>query len=656
MLAQLNLSSRRLSLTADEATHLYSGYRYLKCFDFTVSPEHPPLAKVIAALPLLPMDVAVDCTPFKGGALSQSFASVNWLFAQNWKVLLSRSRTFASFFTVGLCALVWVGARRMFSLATAVVACALLVFEPNVLAYGSLILTDIPVACMLLLATLAFYLWVCHRTASFLLFAGIATGLALLTKHSGVAVIPILGTLAITDAITQSDSWVSTLRVAVQNLIAVTLICALAVGIVWLGYGMRFAPYFRAPDVSIEGSSAAGAGRIPLILEKQHLLPQPYLSGFAEALALSNQSSVAFVAGKTYLRAPWFSTPFNFVIRSTPATLALILAAAIGLAMTFKLSRRERLFVLVPIVVFLAVCLRASTNVGMRYLLPMVPFLLIAVADGCVELARRVQWAGYPVIGLLLLHAGLSLHAFPNYLSYADDLWGGAQQAYKYIPWSDIGQAYPEATDYLRRHPTPECWLVTGWDWDPANYNLPCQVTGLYWDRQIPPHLQGTVIVSSSLLTDVRLPEHELAVAFKGLEPRDRIGGSALLVYEGDFDTRLNAATAEGNLAGLALAEGRLSDALEHDDKAVSLAPASPLAHGNLCGLLARVRIDQALRECVLARDLLLQDPLLPEQARQKHLNVLETEISVLITKSGPREALSGGTPHVPALTGKPVK
>ena len=49
MLSQLLLSVSKLSQTEDEAVHLYSGYRYLQCGDLTFSPEHPPLAKMIAA-------------------------------------------------------------------------------------------------------------------------------------------------------------------------------------------------------------------------------------------------------------------------------------------------------------------------------------------------------------------------------------------------------------------------------------------------------------------------------------------------------------------------------------------------------------------------------------------------------------------------------
>ena len=66
MLGKLLLIGRQLSQTADETTHRYSGYRYLKCGDLTVSPEHPPLARIVAAAPPLPMNFAVNCAPYKG--------------------------------------------------------------------------------------------------------------------------------------------------------------------------------------------------------------------------------------------------------------------------------------------------------------------------------------------------------------------------------------------------------------------------------------------------------------------------------------------------------------------------------------------------------------------------------------------------------------
>jgi hypothetical protein len=630
LLGQLFLSARRLSQTADEPTHLYAGYRFLKCSDSTVSPEHPPLAKIVAAAPLLAMNLAVDCSPFRGGEIQQVLAAQAWLYNQNWRPALDRARIAVSIFALGLCLLVWIAARQMFDLATAITATVLLIFEPNILAYGSLIMTDLAVTCMFLFSVFSYYLWTRNRTVTFLLLTGVATGLALLSKHSAVVVIPILCVLSAADALIERagppHSWTRLLN----NLLALCLICAIALGVVWVGYGMRYsaspagAPLQQSPD-----DPKLNPPRFLLALKNYRLLPEAYLQGFATALSISGHSGPAFLDGKIYPQPPWFSVPFYLLIRNTPSMLALFLIASFGVFATFRKRPREVLFLLIPAAIFLVACARSSMIGGIRYLLPAFPFLLIGAAAGCVELARRIRWIRYALPTLILLHALSSLHAFPNYLSYANEFWGGSANAYKLLPWLDAGQAYPEAKAYLERHPAENCWFITGWQWDPKFYGVPCETFGLFLPTEIPPRVRGTVIVSGTLLTDVRLPEGELAAPFKNLTPKDKIGGSALLVYEGDFDTSLAAAKSERNLMVRAASAGQPGVALMHAKKAVELAPNSPLSHTYYSALLAQIgQLEAARAEASTAEKLLLQDPLRDEPGRKKSLDQLETWIA----------------------------
>jgi len=628
--AQLLLTGRQLSQTADEATHLYSGYRYLKCGDLTISPEHPPFAKAIAASVMLAMKTPVDCGATSENGLNQAFASAKWFYMNDWPKILPRARAAISVFTVGLCLLVWILARRLFGFATAVAACLIILFEPNVLAFGSLVMTDVPVTCMLLLAVLGFYLWAEHRQASFLVLTGVAVGLALLTKISGVAVVPILGVLGIVDAFTSEDKaqrWQRLFR----NLAACALIYGFAFAIVWAVYGTGVSGLSGETDLPPAAAAAiSGSVRVMLLMQKCHLLPPAYVRAVAIALMIPGSGSVAFVAGKVYPHAPWFATLFNFVIRNTASMLVMLLAATGGMLLAPRNSFRERLFVLIPPALYLAMCVYAGSNLGMRYLVPVLPFLVILVAHGCLELTRRVSWFKYALVFLIVAHAASSLWTYPNYLSYANELWGGPKAAYKYLPWVDIGQAYPEARAYLQQHPSENCWMITGWQWDPAVYGVPCKTTGLYLSNTIPARVRGRVIVSSTLVDDVRLPEGTIATAFKGTRPVDSIGGSALLVYEGDFDTRANASIGERNLAAAASIAGQTPAALEHEEKAVRLAPGSPIAHADLCSVLARDRVDLALQECTTARNLLAADPLSEEEGRQRYLHEIDAGLTSL--------------------------
>jgi hypothetical protein len=40
------------SAVFDEGMHIAAGYRYWQCADYGINPEHPPLAKLVAAAPI----------------------------------------------------------------------------------------------------------------------------------------------------------------------------------------------------------------------------------------------------------------------------------------------------------------------------------------------------------------------------------------------------------------------------------------------------------------------------------------------------------------------------------------------------------------------------------------------------------------------------
>jgi len=59
MMVQLAGTAGQNSITWDEDDHIYAGYMSWRHSDFGLNPEHPPLVKLVAALPLLPMPLRV---------------------------------------------------------------------------------------------------------------------------------------------------------------------------------------------------------------------------------------------------------------------------------------------------------------------------------------------------------------------------------------------------------------------------------------------------------------------------------------------------------------------------------------------------------------------------------------------------------------------
>ena len=145
---QLILSVRRESQTWDEGNHIYAGYRSWTHKDFGLNPEHPPLLKLIATIPLLPLSLntpALQDRYFKEEAF---VGGKDFLYQNNADQILIRTRLAAASLTLLLALLVFLATREMFGTGAAFIALGLLVLEPNLLAHGALVTTDAALSCL----------------------------------------------------------------------------------------------------------------------------------------------------------------------------------------------------------------------------------------------------------------------------------------------------------------------------------------------------------------------------------------------------------------------------------------------------------------------------------------------------------------------------
>ncbi len=178
----------RESLTFDEGDHMFAGYMMWKTGDYGLNPEHPPLAKLVATLPILGDDLWIP--PLQG----RNFKTEAYLDGRDWLAhndgsrqhLVFRMRASAELLALGLCLIVFLTAREWFGENAALAALLLIVFDPNVLAHSALVTTDVGVSCFFVASIWAFYRYTSSPTLIRLLFAGVMTGLLLATKHSGI--------------------------------------------------------------------------------------------------------------------------------------------------------------------------------------------------------------------------------------------------------------------------------------------------------------------------------------------------------------------------------------------------------------------------------------------------------------------------------------
>src|SRR6185503_6165141 len=209
-----------------------------------------------------------------------------------------------------------------------------------------------------------------------------------------------------------------------------------------------------------------------------HILPESYLYGLADVKLTANYYT-SYVLGKVYAHGVWFYFPVAFLIKSTVGVLALILLS-LGVVATRRLNHwREMCFKVVPVIFYLLVALTVGMNIGVRHILVVYVFLYVLIGGAAWTLIQKCRKWAYAVGVLLLVHAASSLLAFPNYIAYANELWGGPSQTYKYLTDSnsDWGQQLKSVQQYLDGRGVKECWFVyfAAGVAEPSYYGIPCK-------------------------------------------------------------------------------------------------------------------------------------------------------------------------------------
>src|ERR1044072_9428700 len=200
---QLALSVRQESQTWDEGDHIFAGYMTWTRADFGLDPEHPPLLKQLATAPLLPLPLNVPELQNRNFKEEAFLDGKEFLYRNDADAILFRTRMAAALLTLLLALLVFAATREMFGTGAAFVALALLAFEPNLLAHGALVTTDAGISCFMFATIYAFYRYAKAPSLWRLSLVGVAAGLALAVKPSGIFLFPMLFLLAVCEVVRQ---------------------------------------------------------------------------------------------------------------------------------------------------------------------------------------------------------------------------------------------------------------------------------------------------------------------------------------------------------------------------------------------------------------------------------------------------------------------
>jgi hypothetical protein len=460
----------RESVTFDEVTHIGSGLSYLQRFDLRLNPEHPPLAKLIAAAPLVARGARAD---YNGPAwrLADTFFqafSAQWLFGDavlgRWNdggSTLLWARAPMLLLTLLLGWTVYRYGTRLGGSAGGLLCLAAYVATPTFLAFGPLVLTDLPVTLFILLALWQLgEIWAGPSPRKALLF-GAACAAALLSKFTGLLLLPVALTLA-----------VFTRKKSERN---PRLRCTL-VGFAWaiaLSYAVLLVLSWNQPSDSL---ARFGHGWWAGFLRRPLMPPWIYARGIFMTVLIGSRPT--FLLGRVLPHGvPWYF-PVVFALKSTEGFLGLLaLGAAAGIAgrklgPAIPQEWRPHWRVLkIALYVFLAVCLLSRLDISIRHFMMPEVLLILMLAPVPRILAqlpgRRVWQAAAVVLAASSFIA--AARAYPHFIPYRNAL-GFGRPAYELMNDSNVSwnEALPEVERFAEQQGLAEIAL----DWfslsDPA--------------------------------------------------------------------------------------------------------------------------------------------------------------------------------------------
>jgi len=538
--AGLTVSSlRQKSATFDEGAHLPAGYTYWALGDYRLNPEHPPLVKLLAAAPLalLPITMREDDPTW----VARRQWELGRRFLYHWNDadrLLLYGRLPIVALGAALCLLVFVWARRLWGPSAAIVALGLAVLSPDLLAHGGIVTTDIGIALFSFAAVMALERF--RHGMTWLRAAALcaAFALACATKYSALLVVPILAVLAGV-LVRYATERLPIVRRAPTAAGVVVGMAVSAYLLLWACYGFRFA---ASPDPAqvFDWDRVQPGNRLvtaaALTAREHHLLPEALLYGFLRFFK-AQETRPAFLLGEVSEAGWWYYFPVTFLVK-TPIPLLVGIAAA-GIA---AVRRRDdeavrAWFLWLPPLLYMAMAMTRSLNIGHRHLLPIYPYLFILAARSA-DAGLRDPRRGVRIVSgaLLAWYAAGTLLQHPHHLAYFNAIAGGPRRGYHWLVDSNLdwGQDLKGLKAWMDRRGVPEIKLSYFGTGDPGYYGIRCE--------RLPGHLRPPrlasqihagdwVAISATNLQAVYLDgeARRLMERFRALTPADQVGYSILL-------------------------------------------------------------------------------------------------------------------------------
>lgn len=550
MVVQELISIKQTSLTADEGCYIGAGRAIFETGNMrnNVLVYHPPLSYYIGSIFLLPLKF--DKSIWQSNDCWQIGKDVMFHSGHNPKKILFLSRLPIVFLSIILAFYVFKWATELYGAKSGLIALFLYSFNPSIIAYSSLLLTDFVVAMMFFIAIYYFWKLIREPSKKHLVLTGIFLGLALLSKITAILLIPIFIILGLI-AVYQKKYKINT-KMLIKNLI---IMISIAFILIFIFYGFQFDNLRNSLPVEHYSDKARSELSKAPIFSKQlvyiydniRLPASSYIGELGNLFYISSQPKPSYVFGKTTDNVVWYLVYVTFLIKTgIPLLIFLILLFVLRRKLPKKdLFTASTLWL--PIVLLFINFSITNKFSGVRHILVVYLFLFILTSNVVNLKDNKVKTYNIITLILLFYYALSTILIAPYYLSYINELGLGPNNAHKITVGSNIdsGQDLYGLAKYMEKNNIQKIKLSYFGSVDPKDYNISYEyLPSPYWFPWVPDYTilllherkedcsekKGIIAISVTNLKNVQLVNKTCFDWLNKYEPIRKIGYS-IFVY-----------------------------------------------------------------------------------------------------------------------------
>jgi hypothetical protein len=219
---------------------------------------------------------------------------------------------------------------------------------------------------------------------------------------------------------------------------------------------------------------------------EHHILPHSYLRGFLNTYAATTQRK-NFLMGETSLTGWWYYFPLAMLFKTPLSTLIAVLVAlfVVGAWVARQIGQagdshlRKYAWPICALVIcpafYMLFSLRTHTQIGLRHVFPIYPFIFIFLGVSAAVAMRRFPEITKIIAVVLIL--GLAMEtwqAFPNFIPFFNVAVGGPIGGEKLLGDCNIdwGQDLPALAQWQRENPGHQLYLSYFGSADPSYYKI----------------------------------------------------------------------------------------------------------------------------------------------------------------------------------------